>query len=376
MRVSELRIRGFRNLSQVELKPVAGLNWIVGPNGQGKTNILEALYVTLKGQSFRPYSQRKDWLARSAGAPTTGSSGVHVHVREERGFENICEMRLTERGSWSFFLNEKRAPSAQLRTLVPIVVFSPDDHALVRKEPETRRAFLDDMLTDVCPGYVESLLRYNLALKSRNKLLRDEEAWKRASYRQEIETWTQALTLAGLDLLTLRREMWPAFSRHFDEIVRGLFTDYRPEVRYGQDFEGELNQIKLYSYIMDSWETDRATGWTHRGPHRDDLLLSIGGLESRAHASQGQSRMIALALKWSHAEWVQAVRNEIPIFLVDDFSSEFDAQRRSRLLSFLGDKKGQVFVTGTELSMVDSRAFSDYNLYTVLKGFLTDNPAV
>ena len=116
-----------------------------------------------------------------------------------------------------------------------------------------------------------------------------------------------------------------------------------------------------------------ATGWTHHGPHRDDVQILIGQLESRGKASQGQARMLAFALKWLQAQWIFDEQKEAPIFLVDDFSSEFDAANRKRLMRLVNSLGSQVFLTGTEGSLVDWEANIEYTQYTVLRGAILVN---
>jgi len=128
------------------LKPSAHVNVIWGSNGQGKTNLLEALYVAMRGKSFRPYAHPKDWFP-------TGSTNLEAHVRleNERGFACISQIQGVD-SKIKFYLDEKRATTEKMRERVPIVVFSPDDHALIRQGPEERRNFLDDVYGDICPG--------------------------------------------------------------------------------------------------------------------------------------------------------------------------------------------------------------------------------
>lgn len=367
MKIRRIQIRHFRNLDSIELFPSTGLSWFFGPNGQGKTNLLEALYVALRGRSFRPYSSKSDWSP----LPANGARPeIRMEILDERGFTTECSFGMATSGSWEATVNGKRISIGRVRSLIPIVAFSPDDHALIRWEPEVRRNFLDDMMSDVGPGYAEAHHRYQEALKSRNRLLKSFEGKLAATVQDELIAWSETLANCGLELSKMRREMWPSFERNFLSIVEKLFegTGSRLELSFAQDYEGPLSGESCLEHMLTGLQKDLDTGWTHRGPHRDDFHVILNGADSRSTASQGQSRLIALALKWAHGSWVYEERDELPVFLVDDFSSEFDAQRREALLSFLRSTKGQVFVTGTDRSLVDSGTFCDYNLYSVRRG--------
>lgn len=369
MRIDRLRVRSFRNIREAEIAPSRGLNWVFGENGQGKTNLLESLFVSLRGRSFRPYSSRVDWLPKeTSGLPPL----IQTDVSDERGYRFEARYAFNGR-QWESHLGEKRAPVSKVRSLVPVVAFSPDDHALVRWEPDLRRDFLDEMFTDVCPGYAESTERFQIALKSRNRVLKaaGRETWSIVT-RAEIEAWSETLAACAAEIWSFRRELWPVFERHFLEVAENLFSA-KLELRYLPDFGGDVSHANCLSHILASADVDRETGWTHRGPHRDDFSVLIDGIEGRTGASQGQSRLIALTLKWTHARWVHRERDEVPIFLVDDFSSELDATRRLALLNFLASTKGQVFISGTEPSLIDSANFSDYNFYTVWRGVVSSH---
>jgi DNA replication and repair protein RecF len=368
VKVTLLTVQGFRNLQPLRFEPSPGINGFFGANGQGKTNILESLYATLKGKSFRPYAGRADWL------PALGPKEcqVNVEVEDDRGYSSHARMTYSQsgRGQWDFLFNGKKVSPARIQERIPVVVFSPDDHALVRLEPEVRRSFLDDMLCDVGPGYAETLTRFETALRSRNRILKQLRDEGSSTGSPELGAWSEAVCQSALDIWQARWELWPNFARHFDAIVHNLDWDetFAPTLRFEPDLSEAPTLEKCRQHILRDVRTDIALGWTRRGPHRDDFRVLLKDVEARAGASQGQSRLIALALKWAHAEWVREGRGELPIFLVDDFSSEFDASRRARLLQFLKDVRGQVFLTGTEASLVDSEAFWDYNLQFVARG--------
>lgn len=369
MRVERLRLRGFRNLKDLTLEPSPRLNWILGENGQGKTNLLEAIYAGARAKSFRPYASRADWIARDRANGATTS--VFMDFTDGRLNQFSTEIRHGE--TWQILLNEKRANPQRVRSLVPIVAFSPDDHALLRGEPELRRDYLDEVLCDVAPGYVESTDRYAEALKSRNRVLRGLRERGQRVASAELEAWTDTLARAGVEVMVSRRELMPRLSSVFEVFASRLLRSdaAEPRLKLVENYSGADDVKSLGQAIRAQLFKDLDTGWTHAGPHRDDLLVEISGMPAKGAASQGQSRLLALALKWAHAAWVHEERRDPPIILVDDFSSEVDASRRAGLLNILQETQGQVFITGTELSKVDSGGVSDYKILTVHAGDLS-----
>lgn len=190
---------------------------------------------------------------------------------------------------------------------------------------------------------------------------------------EELRTWTQVLAIAAEEIMSLRREVWPEYRRHFLDITKSLFEEALSDldISYEHDSKEKLNKfdkLEYYHLIQDSLATDLATGWTHRGPHRDDFSMWLGGLDARSKASQGQARLLALALRWTHAVWAERQRGEIPLFLIDDFSNELDGLRRKKLLDLLGTNSGQILMTGTDAKSVDSSSLSAYRKYEVEDG--------
>ena len=373
MKLKRLEIENFRNIRRAKLYPSSGLNGFWGANGQGKTNLLEALYACLRGKSFRPYASRADWIPKFP----DGSTRVLAEFEDERGFQAECLMFQNAQKKWDFLINGKKARPSHLRERFSIVAFSPDDHELIRGGPEIRRSFLDDVFMDICPGYTEVLERFEKALKQRNHVLRSMAAQTESEFRKwnlELDTWTRTLAEQGFELLQLRRELWPTFEEKFLKVIHELFFGHSLEIEVKYLFDIGIKQKvnlnnDLYQAIKTDFHKDLATAWTHRGPQRDDFEILINQSPTRMAASQGQARLLALALKWMHAEWVRNVRGALPLFLIDDFSSELDAGRRKQLLSLITNISGQHFVSGTERSVVDSAPNYEYTHYFVHEGF-------
>jgi len=375
VKIERIHISGFKNLEDQVLEMGSGFNGFWGENGMGKSNLLEALFVLAKGKSFRPYSSRNDWI------PESGKDlFVEARFRDSFNLEYDLRMHKRESGRIQWSMNGKTCKLSELSEKVPLVVFSPDDHSLVRGSPDYRREYLDSLLTDVCPGYAEILSRFEKSLKSRNKLLKALQKSERFEYTTELDTWTRSLAQEAWGLWSLRRELWPKFSQYFQSVVIPLFEGLNPSIQIYYEFDESLEKVvdetefknKYYHILKDNFRVDLATGWTHKGPHRDDFKVEISGLDARSKSSQGQARLLALSLRWTHALWVAEERQEIPLFLIDDFSNELDILRRKKLLDLLGQISGQILVTGTDSSTISEAAkradFGDYSAFEVARG--------
>lgn len=377
MKIKRVSIYGFRNIEAAFLSPSESLNVLWGLNGQGKTNFLEAIYTTLRAKSFRPYSQKADWFPLNN--EINSKSEISIELENSSGFITEVKMFSNSQGRWEHALNQKKTNPHKLRTKIPIVVFSPDDHAMIRGAPEMRRDYYDEVLSDVCPGYAEVLDRFEESLKSRNKILKRESEKAFREFTEELKAWTDIFVKCAWELCELRTELWPQFASRFEKLGKSLFQGLGvlQKITWESDFKGSkrptIEELKVF--ILKDIEKDLVTGWTHRGPHRDDIKIQLDGVEARTSASQGQARLCALLLKWLHADWIMEDLNEIPIFLIDDLSSELDALRRRKLLELTQSINGQIFVSTTEPVLVDLNPISEYTKIFVEKGgFLVKNP--
>lgn len=378
MRITRLQVENFRNLKSLDVALNPILNGFWGANGQGKTNILESIFAATRLKSFRPYCTKKDWYPKVIhNLAFRGTSKVEINFLDRSGYSHKLLLKCEDQQRWQCFWNEKKISASTLVEKIAILSFSPDDHSLVRGTPEERRQFVDSLLSDIAPGYYEILIRYQRALKQRNEILKQYQDIREKVF-PELSTWTNLLAQEAADLSMIRREYWPSFKNKFLETCHQLFGKEFPslEIKFLHDLstvDNTWTKERYLEHIKQDWEKDLATGWTHRGPHRDDLYLELEeGLAAKTHASQSQARLLALALKWTHALCVKDQRSETPIFLIDDLSSELDASHRKLLLELIRSCDGQVIISGTEESLVDSNRFEKYTYWRVEKGLLQE----
>ncbi len=342
MTVERLAFRQFRNLAEDAVEPDPGINVIYGENAQGKTNLLEAVWLFTGGHSFRGTKDAE--LPRLVDGKSAAEAALSMRVFSEGRTQ---ELRLLfQNGRRSSVINgvEKRNGSALVGKFCA-VIFSPEHLLLVKEGPARRRSFLDGALCQMKPSFARTLSHYNRALLQRNTLLKD--AVRHPELLDTLDIWNERLVLFGVDVVLERIAFCRALSPRAAEIYRGIAQgkeeislDYAP-------FDGADTPDALREHFSQSLrrleKADFRAGFTSVGPHRDDLDIRIDGLSARTYGSQGQQRSIVLALKLAEADVLFAATGERPVILLDDVMSELDTSRRDYLLNHIEGR--QVFLT-------------------------------
>ena len=334
-RVTALRAHGFRNLQSLAFEPGSHFNVIHGDNGAGKSNLLEAIYYLGALKSFRG-AKTDDLIALdsdSALLEATLDGGPAPHkLRIDVGRSQRRRLQL----------DGKRPRSTSLwHQTVRMVLFHPGDLILASGAPDKRRAFLDRMLEQMDPIYGSTLASYEKALRSRNRLLKEER-----TDRRSVRAYDAILSKAGAVVGQARRrlidDLAPRVVRAFSDVFAGdtpLGVRYLPRVEPTEEVIAEA--------LERSFDKDRARGFTADGPHGDDLELRLHQVGARHHGSQGQHRTIVLALKTAELDLLSERTGRVPILLLDDVSSELDRSRNRRFFEVLSHAGGQVFLTTT-----------------------------
>jgi DNA replication and repair protein RecF len=344
--IRSLSVAGFRNLEPATLTFGEATNLVHGRNGHGKTSLLEALYVAATTRSFR-VSKLRDCV--SFGAP---GFRLRLEAVEQRG--ELAPLARTQEVSWSdrtlsARVDENRAASAAAyAVLTPIVVFHPDELALSTGPAELRRKLIDRVALFGAPLHARRLAEYTRALRARQELLRSGRGSD-----AELDAYEAVLAERGLALTKARREAVLALAPRAGLAFTAIAAEHLSlELRYaGIDLEDpEVYQRALH----EARSTDARAPTARIGPHRDDLTLSLGGRSARKVASQGQHRAITLALKAGESATVRALTNLEPVQLLDDVSSELDADRTRALFRFLAELRGQVFVSTARPDLIQA----------------------
>ena len=345
MVVTRLAYQGFRNLKDGELFPCSGVNVIYGDNAQGKTNLLESLWLFTGGHSFRGAKDTE--LPRLD--PATGENASSASLALDFFSEGRDQKALLhlENGRRSSVINGvKKKTGSALVGKIRAVIFSPEHLLLIKEGPARRRSFLDGALCQLRPGYAGALNLYHRALAQRNALLKDIGRFP--ELQDTLEVWDARLAHLGVTVMEERRryveQLAPKARQVYEGISRGkeaLELSYAPSLAWGDSpadweeaFRRELNR---------TLRSDLRSGFTSAGPHRDDLEILLGSLSARMYGSQGQQRSAVLALKLAEAQVLSQLSGETPMVLLDDVMSELDQSRQDYLLNHLHGR--QVFLT-------------------------------
>lgn len=348
MVVLRLAYQNFRNLLDGELFPCPGVNVIYGDNAQGKTNLLESLWLFTGGHSFRG---SKDWelprLDREKGGNTPQASLALDFFSEER--EQTALLHIENGKRRSEINGVKKKTGSALVGKVTAVIFSPEHLLLVKEGPTRRRSFVDGALCQVKPGYAPLLSNYNRTLLQRNALLKDSNRFP--ELQDTLFVWDERLAKLGTQVMEERSHLVRLLSPRVTEIYGGiskhretLELQYAPGVKWEKGEAGPQTwETQFLAQLQRNRRSDIRAGFTSTGPHRDDLELVLNGISARSFGSQGQQRSCVLAMKLAEAEVLQESTGETPLVLLDDVMSELDQSRQDYLLNHLHSR--QVFLT-------------------------------
>ena len=339
MKITSAELNTFRSYEHCELTPCEGVNVLLGDNGQGKTNVLEALYLCCTGRSHRT-RQDRDMIRWGA-----DFAAVRVEALRRDGTHQV-EIALPALGRRRIRVSgQEIARSGELMGHVTGVLFSPEDLRTVKDGPAERRRFVDMALSQIRPAYYYALQRYARALKQRGEALKAIAA--QPSFMATLDAWDEQLAAAGAELTRHRREYIDRLSRVAADTHRDIADDrerleirYLPSVAEGEDVRANLDAL------FAARETDLRRMTTSVGAHRDDVQILVEGRDVRAFGSQGQQRTAALSMRLSELNVMCEQLGEWPMLLLDDVMSELDPGRRRQLVSRL--KGIQTFITCTD----------------------------
>lgn len=363
MIIKSIELQNFRNYEDLNISFDEGTNIFYGDNAQGKTNILEAAYLSGTTKSHK-CSKDKEMIR-------FGEQEAHIRtvvVKKDKEYQ--IDMHLKNNRSKGIAINKVPIKKAsELFGILNMVFFSPEDLNIIKNGPAERRRFLDSELCQLDKIYLSDLTTYNKILNQRNKLLKDMVY--RPDLKDTLPVWDMQLVETGRKIIRRRKQ----FVDELNDIVHDihyrisgekedLLLQYEPSI---EDifFEDELSRVK---------ERDMRQCMTSVGPHRDDLLFSIGEVDIRKFGSQGQQRTSALSLKLSEIELVKRSIHDTPVLLLDDVLSELDSNRQNYLLNSIHDT--QTLITCTGLDEFVKNRFHINKIFKVVQGTVEERKEI
>ena len=382
--LSRLRLTNFRNLTHLDLALSPGVTVYYGPNAQGKTTLLEAVYLLCIARSFRAENEREvvSFEAAKEGKQALVDGTIEKDGRRLRvivGYQPVQRRSMPpdqEDNGLAYNVrkeirvNRLRRTAGELIGEVNAVLFSAADIDLIQGPPSGRRRFLDILPSQADSLYLKALQRYHRVVQQRNQLLRLLRDGRADG--DELAFWDDELVREGAWITWRRyqamRELTPACGRHHEDLSgpeENLEVEYRPSVPPA----GDVTEIeeKFREALAAAFHRERARPITAVGPHRDDFNLMINGVDMGIFASRGQARTLALTLRLAEAEFLASARGEGPVVLLDDALSEMDGSRRRRLLE-KATQYEQVLITTTDLEQVNDFFGSAANYFYVSNG--------
>jgi DNA replication and repair protein RecF len=354
MVIRRLTLRHYRNVALATLRLEGGRQFLVGRNGQGKTNLIEAAGFVTALRSFRTpesrhlimHGQPEAAIACEMEREGTGAEAVTIRIRGDG------------KGLWR---NERRVTRlADHLGQFPTVVFSSEDLQLVRGAPALRRRWLDLTLSAMDPGYLAALQAYGAALAARNSLLRRRDPGS----ARELAAFERALAPSGARIMALRAAGVAELAAEMEATYGRLCGDSEDASLAYEPSCAAHSADELLALLAQGRPRDLQAGTTLCGPHRDDIRFVVGGADARDFASEGQQRSTVLALRLAQAAWFHGRSRVRPVFLADDVLGELDSGRRDRFWSAL-DAEAQVIATGTRRP---APGLGDWQLFSVAGG--------
>lgn len=367
MYVNNIHLQHYRNYTQLELNAFGPVNLLIGQNAQGKTNLVEAIFVLALTKSHRT-SKDRELIAFD-------SSAAYLSSEVEKRYGKVkLELALSVQGKKAKINGLEQRKLSDFIGALNVVMFAPEDLEIVKGTPGGRRRFLDMEIGQVAPGYLYHLQQYQKVLAQRNNLLK--QAWVKdlSSVQVMLEVWNEQLVEHGVKIVKKRKQFIKKLQKWAQEIHEGiaggketLELGYVPSFSEAEEEDEAvlLEQFMLKLSQMRDQEIRR--GMTLAGPHRDDLTFAINGKEVQTYGSQGQQRTTALSLKLAEIELIHEEIGEYPILLLDDVLSELDSYRQTQLIETF-QSKVQTFITATGIESLNTGRLKDASIYHVHAG--------
>lgn len=364
--ITKVNLKSFRNYEALDIELGRGVNIFYGQNAQGKTNIIESIYMASTGKSHR--TQKDSELIKW----DNEDAKLKIDFIKEN-HEKSVEIYLNKNIKKQIKLNGARiCRIGELIGNLNTVIFSPDHMKIIKEGPVERRRFMDIILSQVKPGYYYNLVQYLKVLEQRNNLL--NVARNNGSILKTMDIWNEQLAEFGTKIIMARNEFVKnicemAVETH-NRISNGkekLELKYKASIEYQNCSYNEIKKSFLGA-LERSVSIDVKRGATHKGPHRDEILFYINEAEVKTYSSQGQQRTTLLSLKISELRYMDSETGELPVLLLDDVFSELDTERQKYLVDFI--KNIQTVITCTDVEYLEKLKLESSKVYNVIEGMV------
>jgi len=355
MILSSINLKNFRSHKEIQLKFSGSLNYIVGGNGQGKTSILEAIYYLCTTRSNSSKSDSEVVRFNENEFEITG----FFFSNGGTGSEARVFYSLSDNKKFYFQNNKHINRAADVIGKYPVVLLTPADHSITQGSPGDRRKFVDSVISQASDAYLKNLLDYNRTLRHRSSLLAGIKENRSSSSIEELEAWSEKLVKTGSELIRSRIKFVNEFDEYISVSYKRIMEDAEiPKLEYtylasdsaGDNLYESRNIEELFSETLAGKRDEEIRrGINLVGPHRDDFIFEINGLNLRMFGSQGQHKTFQVILRFAEFFYLKEITGKAPIFLLDDVFGELDASRSMKISGYLREV-GQAFITITDFA--------------------------
>lgn len=356
MRIKRLKVENFRNLEKLDIEFSDGVNIIYGNNAQGKTNIIEAIYIFSFGKSFR--ANRDIELLKFDKEYFVSNIEIMKKDRElemDFGFDKISNKKMIKVNG----VIQKKI--SDIIGKLNVVVFKPEDIKIVTDAPSVRRKYIDYLISSISKGYLENITKYKKVLEERNTLLKEIKLRLKGSKNLDetdsnfLDVYDKLLSKLNCEIYNERKKVIEKLNNYIYGIHLKLTENYinneKLHIKYVSNVEEDIQ--KMYNNLIKSRLNDINKGYTSFGIHRDDYIISINSLDVSIYGSQGQKKSSIISLKLSELKVIEEVIGEKPVLLLDDYMSELDERRRLKFLDIIEDI--QIIITTTHKISIDGK---------------------
>ena len=356
MRIKRLKVENFRNLEKLDIEFSDGVNIIYGNNAQGKTNIIEAIYIFSFGKSFR--ANRDIELLKFDKEYFLSNIEIMKKDRElemDFGFDKISNKKMIKVNG----VIQKKI--SDIIGKLNVVVFKPEDIKIVTDAPSVRRKYIDYLISSISKGYLENITKYKKVLEERNNLLKEIKIKLKGNRVLEkndedfLDVYDKLLSKLNCEIYNERKRVIEKLNNYIYGIHLKLTENYinneKLHIKYVSNVEENIQ--KMYNNLIKSRLNDINKGYTSFGIHRDDYIISINSLDVSIYGSQGQKKSSIISLKLSELKVIEEVIGEKPVLLLDDYMSELDERRRLKFVDIIEDI--QIIITTTHKISIDGK---------------------